>query len=639
MTITPEFKTTNVRFAEDNPYPFTPMASFGGSTYLVWVDGALHPMVAKITGGTATTARLDPGDDYTVMDDGHHKFSLGMDKNGYIHITGDMHGHPRFINPSLPDRYRNSIIMYWVSDAPEDITAFTFVGNDSVRAIPGYGYTYGSFNTDMNAELYHLSRVSVQIPYGYQIGELGVGMYRYSAASCSWTALGGLPPSADPAELPCILWEDNGLDGGGYQGFMASMRFDHENRLHFAATINADNSGGPTHAVYACSDDGGETFLRADGTPIGPLPMRVEEGTSRADIVEGPLHYVQTFAGAFFDRHCTPAVNYNRYIDGEWLTGNYRYWSDSLAAWSEMMTTPAGTASRAKNYLDGNGIINFFGHESPGAIYRTTGFGVPGKRFQTWYNLHGADEPGLRETNVLRAIGVRTEMTKLTMSVLRIDFANAMAGPPQIIVKDDSLTLADGAWVDLGQTDLGVPITKTLTIGNSGDTRLTIGEITVEAGFTVEDAPLPWVIPGTTTDLAVRLDATAEGQHVAGLTIPNNDAGSNPFTLVLLGTVGAAGGARSGWTGAPPLEVSSNPIDFATKIVFALPEASQVSLDIFDLQGRKIRCLQSRIFPAGRHTVDWDCTRPDIRPLAPGVYVLRLATASGAPTCKIVVLR
>jgi hypothetical protein len=82
MTVTVEFKTTDVVFAEGSPYPFTPLVTYRGSTYLVWVNASLYPMVAKITGGVASTARLDPDDSYTVMDDGHHRFSLGIDKDG-----------------------------------------------------------------------------------------------------------------------------------------------------------------------------------------------------------------------------------------------------------------------------------------------------------------------------------------------------------------------------------------------------------------------------------------------------------------------------------------------------------------------------------------------------------------------------
>jgi hypothetical protein len=59
-------------------------------------------------------------------------------------------------------------------------------------------------------------------------------------------------------------------------------------------------------------------------------------------------------------------------------------------------------------------------------------------------------------------------------------------------------------------------------------------------------------------------------------------------------------------------------------IEFGLPHASRVSLKIYDVSGRVVRTLAERVFPAGPHTVRWDERDDGGRPVARGVYFLRL---------------
>lgn len=64
-----------------------------------------------------------------------------------------------------------------------------------------------------------------------------------------------------------------------------------------------------------------------------------------------------------------------------------------------------------------------------------------------------------------------------------------------------------------------------------------------------------------------------------------------------------------------------NPVQNATRIAFALPNASDVHLAVFDVAGRKIDTLIESHLPAGWHHINW---QPD--QVAPGVYFYRLQT-------------
>lgn len=64
-----------------------------------------------------------------------------------------------------------------------------------------------------------------------------------------------------------------------------------------------------------------------------------------------------------------------------------------------------------------------------------------------------------------------------------------------------------------------------------------------------------------------------------------------------------------------------NPFNPTTTIVYALPVAAQVRLEVFDLLGRQVATLVNGRIEAGRHTVDFNAAG-----LGSGVYVYRLST-------------
>ena len=67
-----------------------------------------------------------------------------------------------------------------------------------------------------------------------------------------------------------------------------------------------------------------------------------------------------------------------------------------------------------------------------------------------------------------------------------------------------------------------------------------------------------------------------------------------------------------------------NPFNPQTTIRFALPEAGQVVLEIFDLSGRLITRLVEQPMAAGRYEVMWDGHDAAGRQLASGLYLLRI---------------
>ncbi len=82
-----------------------------------------------------------------------------------------------------------------------------------------------------------------------------------------------------------------------------------------------------------------------------------------------------------------------------------------------------------------------------------------------------------------------------------------------------------------------------------------------------------------------------------------------------------------------------NPFNPQTTIEFELPHNDYVRLEIYNINGKKIKTLINRAFPAGRSRVKWDGTMQGGLPAPSGVYLYRLATASFDKTRAMVLLR
>lgn len=157
----------------------------------------------------------------------------------------------------------------------------------------------------------------------------------------------------------------------------------------------------------------------------------------------------------------------------------------------------------------------------------------------------------------------------------------------------------------------------------------------------------PALVAGTPAHVTVHFDptgATADSAYLATLTLGSSDeplpgAGQQPDLVVTLrATV-------SSTTDAPPAAGAlrfeaprPNPFASATTFAFALPQAAPVTLEIFDLSGRRVRMLAMGELAAGAHAIRWDGT--DARGArVTGMLFARFRTPGLDRTVRIVSLR
>ncbi|MGH7563658.1 MAG: T9SS type A sorting domain-containing protein [Gemmatimonadota bacterium] len=92
----------------------------------------------------------------------------------------------------------------------------------------------------------------------------------------------------------------------------------------------------------------------------------------------------------------------------------------------------------------------------------------------------------------------------------------------------------------------------------------------------------------------------------------------------------------SGGSGAGALEQNfPNPFRDRTTIGYHVTEAGQVQIVVYDLQGREVERLVEGSREPGDFVVEWDGLSSSDREVPPGVYVVRMSTAGGTSTIRV----
>jgi hypothetical protein len=83
-----------------------------------------------------------------------------------------------------------------------------------------------------------------------------------------------------------------------------------------------------------------------------------------------------------------------------------------------------------------------------------------------------------------------------------------------------------------------------------------------------------------------------------------------------------------------------NPFNPTTAIRYQLPQATEVSIDIFDVLGKRVISLKDGVFEqAGYHIIQWDGRNNRSKPVSSGLYFLRLRSKQYIKTLKMILQR
>lgn len=114
---------------------------------------------------------------------------------------------------------------------------------------------------------------------------------------------------------------------------------------------------------------------------------------------------------------------------------------------------------------------------------------------------------------------------------------------------------------------------------------------------------------------------------------------SGTYTL----TVAEGGASPVGDAGMPLVTrvsgVYPNPFNPRTTVQFDLAEPGEVVLAVYDVTGRRVATLARENYPAGRHQLVWQGRDEAGRPVASGMYVVRLQAGGTTQLKKVMLLK
>ncbi|MEK7347694.1 MAG: FlgD immunoglobulin-like domain containing protein [Candidatus Eisenbacteria bacterium] len=115
---------------------------------------------------------------------------------------------------------------------------------------------------------------------------------------------------------------------------------------------------------------------------------------------------------------------------------------------------------------------------------------------------------------------------------------------------------------------------------------------------------------------------------------------SEPFTVVQGSPTGIGDEDFAIPTAFGMRLLSANPMVQDNAILqLAIPSATPVDVQIFDIRGSLVRRAVSRVLTAGYHRIGWDGRGPNGRPVGSGIYFVRMKAAGKVYTNRVAVVR
>lgn len=155
------------------------------------------------------------------------------------------------------------------------------------------------------------------------------------------------------------------------------------------------------------------------------------------------------------------------------------------------------------------------------------------------------------------------------------------------------------------------------------------GRFDDETGVELQGIPGPPIPIGVEGTPGGTLDEAVEPTN---LQAPGSRSG--PAPLPAREASGEIAPARA----APALTIAPNPASATTRFQFALDRATEVTLEVYDLLGRRVATPLAGRLPAGAMTVTWNLRRDDGGAVGPGLYFARLRTPDRATVRRVTVV-
>ncbi|MBI1799891.1 MAG: choice-of-anchor D domain-containing protein [Candidatus Eisenbacteria bacterium] len=179
----------------------------------------------------------------------------------------------------------------------------------------------------------------------------------------------------------------------------------------------------------------------------------------------------------------------------------------------------------------------------------------------------------------------------------------------------------------------------TLHVANTGTGSLVVSWVASDRATFRPGRTFVTLLPGSSDSLSITFTPVAAGFDSATLTLTAND----PVHTHTLRVRGHTVPPLSSGPGAPAAfaldPAFPNPLAATALIRYALPRRSEVTLEVFDLQGERVATLVRGTLDAGDHQALFRAVSEDGRALPSGVYFCRLRAGNFSASRKMLVMR
>ncbi len=133
-----------------------------------------------------------------------------------------------------------------------------------------------------------------------------------------------------------------------------------------------------------------------------------------------------------------------------------------------------------------------------------------------------------------------------------------------------------------------------------------------------------------------------QGTYYGEIRINTNDPNNGMFSVPCTLNVGPVG--IDDYSSAVPNAFAlnqnyPNPFNPTTEISFGLPTAGHVSLEVYDVMGRKVSIVVDEEMAAGTHSIIWDGNNLSGEKVTSGVYFYKLSQGDNTTTKKMIMLK
>lgn len=162
----------------------------------------------------------------------------------------------------------------------------------------------------------------------------------------------------------------------------------------------------------------------------------------------------------------------------------------------------------------------------------------------------------------------------------------------------------------------------------------TVASIDPGSGFDRGGNTWTWTGPGDPpTSVDFELQAGSDTPQTYFLEV--TDACEDPNTV----TFDPRHDLGPGVTEAQLAGTAPNPFSGKTTVEFVLPEHTRVTVEVYDMMGRKVATFVDGARSAGTHTVTWNGQSDGGQDLASGVYLMRMQADGQSSTRRMTIVR